>query len=138
MRRAIHSAVHHSGCHHSGLHGIHVFQHPIHVADHHFPHFHVVPPACHLVRIPDREKVSFHLGEREDFIFSTSTFMASICCLCISIIFWCCALGVGPLADAGACEGAACGHAADVRVNISTNRKLLNFIGSLLSDNLPR
>jgi hypothetical protein len=71
---------------------------------------------------------------REAFIFSTSAFMAAICCSCICIIFWCCALGVGPLDEAGACEGAACGHAADVRVNIRTSKRLLNFIGSLRSD----
>ena len=56
--------VHHSGPHHSRPHGLHVLQHPVHVVDHRFPHIHVVPPARHLVRVPDREKVSLHLGER--------------------------------------------------------------------------
>src|SRR6266851_3596619 len=59
-RRAAHAVA----VHHAGSHGLHVLLHPLHVAYQRFPHIHVVPPACHLVRILDRENVSLHLRER--------------------------------------------------------------------------
>src|SRR6266581_9795326 len=59
-RRAAHAVA----VHHARSHGLHVLLHPLHVAYQSFPHIHVVPPACHLVRILDRENVSLHLRER--------------------------------------------------------------------------
>src|SRR5450759_2491675 len=76
---------------------------------------------------------------REAFIFSKSTFMPSMCCLCISVIFWWRSPGVAcePLVeDGGACVDAACPHAKEARVNIRTSKRLLNLMGFLLSDNL--
>src|SRR5438876_331231 len=66
-----------------------------------------------------------------------SALVASISCLCISIIWRCSARIWFPLpGPGGACAGLSCAHITSVRANIRTSRKLLIFIATLLSGNI--